>query len=285
MLMYFARMDSTVFRTRLMRFSAICLSIWALSTNVQADDNVVTTAATKSENDDKPSIDEAHPLYKLLEVAYKARKALENVGDYQCTFTKREMLKSKLLRTTMQLKHRETPFSVYLKFMDLNEGREVIYVEGLNNNNMLVHEAGVKSILGTFNIPPKSSDALAENRYPVTSIGLKNMIDTVIRQWENEGKFGGIKTVKRPNSKWPSGEICTVYEVVHEQYKEFKFHTTRLHIDDKTGIAIGVEQLAFRGKNEKEQQVAEEYFYSQLKTNLKFTDIDFDPKNSKYAFR
>ncbi|WP_010583621.1 DUF1571 domain-containing protein [Schlesneria paludicola] len=277
-------MHSISIRTKLLMFVAVAfnataLPIWA------ADEEVLPTAATKSDETEKPPIDETHPLYKLLEVAYKSRNALDDVKDYKCVFSKREVVRGKMIKTSMNLKFREDPFSVYLKFIDLNAGREVIYVKGQNENNMLVHEAGVKSFLGTFKIVPTGPDAMAENKYPVTQIGLKNMLATVIKQWEAEGKFSGIKTQLRPTSKLPSGEVCTVYEAIHtQQFKEFKFHTTRLFVSDETGIAIGVQQLGFPGKNDKEPPVVEEYFYSQLQANLKLTDADFNPKNPGYAF-
>src|SRR4051794_27418176 len=105
------------------------------------------------------------------------------------------MLKNnKLLSSTVQMKFREKPFSVYLNFVapDPNAGREVIYVKGRNNNLLLDHEGGLKSALGTFKLDPTGPDALAENKYPITSIGMKLMIDTVIKNWEAEGKFDGI---------------------------------------------------------------------------------------------
>ena len=115
---------------------------------------------------------------------------------------------------------------------------------------------------------------------------MKNLLTTVIKQWGLEGKYGGITTQMRPNSKLPTGEVCTVYEAIHaEPFKEFKFHTTRLWIDVATGLPIGVQQLAFPGKSDKEPPVVEEYFYSNIKTNLKLSDNDFDKNNSSYAFK
>lgn len=265
---------------------AICLSCVIAPSLVFGQDNSVKTVAVKSTDEKKPAIDERHPLYKLLEVADKSRRQIENVDDYECIFTKRELVGRKEYKTTMKMKFRQKPFSVYLKYLDLNAGREVIYVEGQNSDNLLVHEAGIKSVLGTFELPPKGKDAMAENRHPVTQIGLKSLLNTVIKQWEDEGKYGGITTQMRPDSKLPSGEICTVYEAIHSQpFKEFKFHTTRLWIDDNTGLAIGVQQLGFPTKGDTEPPVIEEYFYSKLKTNLKLTDSDFDKNNPNYAFK
>jgi hypothetical protein len=58
-----------------------------------------------------------------------------------------------------------------------------------------------------------------------------------------------------------------------------------LWIEDKTGLAIGVQQLGFPGKNDREPPIVEEYFYSDLKVNRKLTDADFDKNNKNYSFR
>jgi hypothetical protein len=263
------------------------LSGLALPTTGWSQQDVVQTS-TKSEIDEKPSIDESHPLYKILLVAYKAKKELSEVDDYHCIFLKKEVLKNnKLVKSKMEMKFREKPFSVYLKFdpKDPNANREVLFVQGQNGNNLLVHEGGLASALGTFTIAPLSKDALAENKYPITNIGMRKLLDQLIKQFEAEGKFDGIKTQVRKDSRLPSGEKCSVYEAIHERFNQFKFHISRLYIDDDTGLAIGVQQFGFPDKNAKEPPLVEEYFYTQLKTNVKLTDADFDPKNPKYAFK
>jgi Protein of unknown function (DUF1571) len=246
----------------------------------------VKAVASKGTPENQPAADEAHPLYIPLQMAYQAKEPLSEIRDYECVFTKRELIGKKLVKTSMRLKFRDEPFSVYLKFLDTNAGREVLYVKGQNNNNLLVREAGIKALVGVVTLSPTGPDAMTENRHPVSSIGMKEMLNMVIKQWEAEAKFGGTTTQKRPDSKLPTGEICTVYESVHEKpYKDFKFHTTRLWIDDKSGLAIGVQQLGFPGKNDKEPPTVEEYFYSDLKLNRNLTDADFDKSNKSYSFR
>ena len=246
--------------------------------------SVVSTDSAASELP-KPPIDEAHPLYLPLQEAYKAREALKALKEYEADFVKRELLGRRLQATTMKLKLREEPFSVYLKFMDASAGREVIYFHGRNNNQLLIHEAGLKSLAGTVFRAPNAADVMAENRYPVTMIGLKSMLEKVIKQWEDEGKFGEVKTQKYPSAKLPSGEVCIAYESLHPTPRnQFKFHITRLWIETQTGLAIRVEQLGFPQKNDKAPPVIEEYTYANLKANAKLTDIDFDRTNRAYAF-
>lgn len=232
-----------------------------------------------------PPIDEKHPLYLPLVEAYKARAALEDVKDYEAEFTKRELIGRRLVKTTMAMKVREQPFSVYLKFLDAHAGREVIYVEGQNQNNIVVHEVGIRAIVGTLSLPPTGPDAMTDNKYPVTMIGMRTLIDKIIKQWETEGKLGEIKTQKYPNAKLPSGEDCIAYESMHPTPRnQFPFHITRLWIEKKTGLPIRVEQLGFPTKNSKSPPIVEEYTYGKIKTNVPLGDRDFDPKNPRYAF-
>lgn len=244
-----------------------------------------TTAVGSAQDLPVPPIDSEHPLYVPLQEAYKAREALSAIKDYQAEFTKRELIGRKVLKTTMSLKVRQEPFSVYLKFLDLNAGREVIYVEGRNKNNLLVHEGGIKSFVGTLSLSPTGPDAMSDNRYPVTMIGLETMLDKVITQWEAEGKLGEVKTQKYPSAKLPSGEECVAYESLHPVPRtQFKFHITRLWIEKKTGLAVRVEQHGFPQAGSKSPPIIEEYTYSKIKSNIPLTDRDFDTRNPSYAF-
>ncbi len=237
-----------------------------------------------------PPVDEKHPLYLPLLEAYKAREVLKGVKDYEALFTKRELIGRRLQATTMHLKLRQEPFSVYLKFQGANAGREVIFVEGRNKDkqnrdNLFVHEVGIRAIVGTLSLLPDGPQAMDGNRYPVTMIGMKSLLDKIIKQWEAEGKLGEIKAQKYPEAKLPSGEDCVAYESMHPAPRnQFPFHITRLWIDKKTGMPIRVEQLGFPQQGDKTPPVIEEYTYSKIRTNVPLADVDFSIKNPSYAF-
>jgi len=254
--------------------------------STEPDSKGTKTDSNKDSPSEKPSISEDHPLYLPLVEAYKARLALKDVKSYEAVFVKRELIRSKLQKTSMNLKLREDPFSFYLKFLDQNAGREVIYVEGQNKNQLVIHEAGLKSLAGTVFRTPNAPDVMAENRYPADMVGLKKMINKVISQWEEEGKYAEVKTQKRPNSKLATGEECVVYESIHlTPRKQFKFHITRLWIEEKSGLAIRVDQLGFPQNGQKEPPILEEYTYGKLKLDSNLTNRDFDPKNPSYQYQ
>lgn len=231
-------------------------------------------------------IDPQHPLAQPLEHAYKAREALQGVRDYTAIFSKQEMIGQQLKKTSMNLKFREEPFSVYMQFGKPYEGREVIYVAGANKNMLLAHDTGVRAVIGgTVSLDPEGTQAMEDNRYPITMIGLRNMLDRIINQWEAEGKFGETNVRYFPNAKLGADVACKVIESSHPQpRKQFKFQMTRLYIDKATGIAIRVEQYGFPPRGEKSSPLVEEYTYMSLKTNVGLTDTDFDTKNPNYAF-
>jgi hypothetical protein len=124
---------------------------------------------------------------------------------------------------------------------------------------------------------------MENNKYPVTMIGMKNMLDRIIAQWEKEGKFGETEVRYFPDAKL--GDIeCMVIESSHlQQRDQFKFHKTMLYIEDKSQLPIRVEQYAFPDKRDKTAPKVEEYTYSQIKMNIGLRDKDFDQTNPSYA--
>ncbi|MDZ4689646.1 MAG: DUF1571 domain-containing protein [Planctomycetaceae bacterium] len=229
-------------------------------------------------------VDPQHPLAPALEHAYAARQKLAGVTDYEALFSKQELIGRRLRATSMKMKVREQPFSVYLHYVTAHPGREVIYVAGRNNGLLLAHEAGLKSIAGTVPLAPDSEDAMDGNKYPVTMIGMKNLLEQIITQWEAEAQFGESNVQYRPDSKL-GGMPCKVIETSHPQpRKQFKFQMTRLFIDEQTGLPIRVEQYAFPQTEGGKPPMIEEYTYTKIRVNIGLTDRDFDPANPNYAF-
>lgn len=226
----------------------------------------------------------SHPLVPALQRVYAAREAVSQLKDYEAVFLKREYLGGKLQKTTTQLKVREEPFSVYMKFVEPNAGREVIYVNGRNEGKLLVHETGFKSLVGTLALDIKSPDVMSENRYPVTMVGLKNLVATVIKQWESEARYGEVDVLYRPKNRLGEQE-CEVIETSHPKKRnQFPFQLTRVWIDKATNYVIRVEQFDFPTKEGAEPALSEEYTYVRIKPNVGLTDRDFDKRNPAYAF-
>lgn len=225
-----------------------------------------------------------HPLTPAIAAARESLESLKGVKDYSAVFSKKERMKDRVIHTQMEMKFREAPFSVYLKFVDLHAGREVIYVDGKNKGKFLVHEDGFKALIGTLQFLPTSADAMEENRYPITKVGMRNMVEIIIDQWEQELKHGETEVRNYPNAKVGETE-CRMIESSHTQQRShYKFQKTCLYIDKKTNLPVRVEQYGFPAAAGQSAPLQEEYTYSKLRINVGLTDRDFDPKNKDYKF-
>jgi hypothetical protein len=225
-----------------------------------------------------------HPLIPALNHARLSLEKAEALSAYEVTFTKREVVGRNLINQQIRMKVRHEPFSVYMLFEKPHEGREVIYVDGRNNNNLLVHETGIASLIGTLELAPTGSQAMSENRYPITRAGMANMVRAVIEQWEGETKYGETEVKYFKDGK--VGEFtCRVIESSHPQpRKQFKFHRTRLWIDEASGLAVRVQQAGFPAVAGAEAPIIEDYTFSRIRKDVKLTDRDFDTRNPDYRF-
>lgn len=226
----------------------------------------------------------SHPLMPALRLANDSLTALEGVKDYRATFIKREQIGRKLLDSRMELKLREDPFSVYLKFQQPHAGREVIYVQGQNDNRMLVHETGFASLVGTLALDVDGSYALEENRYPLSMIGLRHMVTKLMEQWLRETEMDGITVNYYPNAH--IGQLpCKAIETSHRRQRPgVKFQMFRLYVASETSYPVRLQSYDFPQGRETEPPLVEDYLYTDLAVNVGLADIDFSTKNPKYRF-
>ena len=144
---------------------------------------------------------QVHPLIPAIAMAKTALAKVDTLADYEGTLTKRELIGNNVSTQMMQIRVREKPFAVYLKYFAPNEGREVIFDSEQDQTNLLVHEgAGLKSLVGTLAMPINDPRVMAESRHPVSDLGLKRLVQLVIEQWEIESKFGEVDVKYYPNA-------------------------------------------------------------------------------------
>src|SRR5205807_5329999 len=119
------------------------------------------------ESDKKAETDGPYPrtLSELIQWAEPSRAALKDVKDYTAVFTKKEVVKGRMVTQVMDVKFRAKPFSVYFKYRSGAEaGRQAIFVEGKFGNKLVVKEVGVNALAGTMYLVLDSPLVMAENR-------------------------------------------------------------------------------------------------------------------------
>lgn len=247
-----------------------------LGQSVQADETLVAAAVKSGEA--------AGVLMPALRQAREIQTSLKKVKDYTATFYKDEQVGKNRVTQKMSIKLREAPLSVYLRFQKDIDGREVLFVEGKNDGKALIHGSGLEALVGTLKLAPDNKRVMDENRYPLNMIGLTNMINKLVKQWETDLDSTDITVKLFPNAKVATVE-CKVFESTRAKKSvEGQFHITRLYVDKATSLPVRVEQFDFPAKAGDQPVILEQYTYLDLKTNVGLTDADFDPKNKSYKF-
>ncbi len=237
-----------------------------------------------------------HPLNRALERAREGLAHIEqNVQDYTATIIKRERINGTLREHEFmfaKIRNRKTengkvtvPFAVYLKFLkpDSIKGREVIWVEGANDNKLVAHESGLLGFK-RFYLPAEGMLAMMGQRYPIMEIGVQNLIEQLIIQGERDLQYGECE-VKFFKGAKVDNYSCTLIEVLHPVRRDhFTFYRAQIFIDDTLGVPVRYAAWTWPTEPGGEPVLEEEYTYRNIQLNVGLTDMDFDPDNPAYAF-
>ncbi len=206
--------------------------------------------------------------------------------DYSAVFHKRERIDGKLIRPhVMNMRVRTEPYSVYIKFVAPDPGREAIYQPSRNGGKIVYHDIGLgRLIAGTMLLDPHGSLAMDENRHPISDAGIGNLIDMVRDRWEAELEpVESVLTIHEHARV--ADRACTMIEATHPRVsRSYSFHKVKVYIDHELGLPIRFEAYDWPKSAGAEPKLVEEYTYSDLKTDIGLGDADFDAANPHYAF-
>ncbi|HZN33679.1 MAG TPA: DUF1571 domain-containing protein [Pirellulaceae bacterium] len=275
-----------------------------LAGGLSAQDGLKEPVYRVSKANDVPAVPmaERHPLDPALDMARDAVTLIQrDIVDYTATIVKRERIKGVLGEYEfMQAKIRnrkvvdgklDKPLSVYLKFVKPADiaGREVVWVEGQNNNKLRAHEGGLKGkLLPTVWLDPDSALAMRGQLHPIYDVGIENLVTKLIERGEREKKYGECEVTFTPGAKI-NGRLCTVLRVIHPtQRPHFEFHKAEIFIDDQMKIPLRYAAFYWPVKTGEELPVLEEYTYLDVKLGLVgsplLQDADFNSENPSYNF-
>jgi Protein of unknown function (DUF1571) len=228
-----------------------------------------------------------HPLAPAIRVCKASLEEIDrNVRDYSCTLIKRERVDGALgEHQHIFLKVRHEPFSVYMRFLKPFAGREVAYVDGQNNNEMVVLEAGLKrSLLGKMNLDPKGALAMRGQKHPITRVGIRNLTAELIRRMEADLKYAECEVTTKAEKI--GNRPVTLVQAVHPIPRQnFDAHIARVFFDNELGIPIHYDSYLWPQQPGGEPPLEETFTYTNLKVNNGFTARDFDAYNNPEIFQ
>ena len=122
---------------------------------------------------------------------------------------------------------------------------------------------------------------MRNQRYPLTEIGLLNLVRRLAEVAEQDVKFGECD-VKFFKGAKINGRSCTLLQVTHPlPRRNFRFHLARVFVDDEFNVPIRYESYAWPREPGATPELIEEYTYVNIKLNNGFTDADFSPEESE----
>jgi hypothetical protein len=216
------------------------------------------------------------------------REWLAKRTDYTATFYKQERLHGQLTpRNQIYVKIRHAPFSVYMRWVAPNAGRELIYQQGANDNCLLVHEgSGLASFLvPVLRVDPHSELAMSKSRHPVTDIGLLNLIDRLLKYRRND--LDNPKVRVSMCEAAVDDRPCYQFQFTYpENDGQAHYHKVIVCIDRDLRLPVWCRTYDWpTDEHPDEPDLLEDYIYSDIQFNQALDDLAFDHQNPDYGYR
>jgi hypothetical protein len=206
-------------------------------------------------------------------------KSYAAIDSYTAIFHKQERIDGELREEeTISLKFKK-PFKVYMKWIKApHKGREALYAEGSNKNQVRVHEAGILGLV-TVNLDPNGRQAMQGNRHPITDTGLGNLVK-VLGENVIKGLAAGELEFKDYGEDIVYGRKTQKIKLVLPKVKAKDYYCCRavIHVDLEATVPIKVQIF------DRDDLLIENYGFENLNLKAGLTDADFDPRNPAYKF-
>lgn len=224
-----------------------------------------------------PVLAEQSKLFGLLE---RMERGYANVRDYTALFHRRERVDGEWQPEEVSFLRFQKPFKVYMRWVSgPPEGREALYVEGANNNKVIVHEARGFSRFFSFLLDPGGRRILEDSRYPFTEIGIGRLIERIGRDARRAWTRGELQLVDRGRTRVEGREVRQIEGILPQDRRAgYASYRMVLKIDETNGLPIQASLYDW------DNLIVGEYTYSDLQLNPGLKEIDFDPSNPAYQF-
>jgi len=233
-----------------------------------------------------------HPLMPVLRWAERERPNIAAIRDYTALMQKQENIGGTIQEAqVLEVKVRHEPFSVYIRFRypPRLSGQQAIFVEGQNDDRVVGHGVGIERAFGTQRLEPNSFLAMRGQKYPITEMGLLNLVDRLLEVGSRDAQLPGeVEVMYFEDVRFGSGDaarMCTVIQVTHRtRHPQHMFHIARIFVDNELNLPIRYESFDWPRREGEAPQLIEVYTYMNLRLNVGLTDLDFDPANPAYNF-
>ncbi|MBI5124805.1 MAG: DUF1571 domain-containing protein [Planctomycetes bacterium] len=222
---------------------------------------------------------QAH-LEEASELLTKAKDSYANLQDYTAEIHKQVHIHGELDIDECSLIKFQKPFKVYLKWITgKNDGKELLYVEGQNDNKVIVRKK-VFGINKTLELAPDGFWIRRASKYPITDAGFAGIISRSYKQFEEARKNNDIMAVSCSTEEINGRPTHKVAFAVspHGRHNGYQCRSAEEYFDAEHFMPVKVTFWLW------ENDEVESLTFSNVKLNVGLSDKDFDRKNEEYHF-
>jgi outer membrane lipoprotein-sorting protein len=209
----------------------------------------------------------------------QASVSLDRTESYTAVFHKQERVKGWLKTEEIVYLKFKKPFKVYMKWIeDPGKGREILYVDGWNDNRILVRDPGFLGVV-IMNLRPQGPLAIKGSRHPITEAGLEHLVK-MFGDNIRKGLRSKELECRRGTEGMVYGRKTQSLELVFPRDPKVGYYCYRsiISLDIEKRVPIRVQVFDW------EDRLIEDYGYENLTLSAGLTEADFDPRNPKYKF-
>jgi len=203
------------------------------------------------------------------ELIFEMKEGYKNLKDYRATFIKQEKIGNKLREEESIFFIFKRPFKVRMKWLTGgNKGREALYVEGENNNKLIVKMTGlIGAFLKLVTLDPEGAFAKGKSGRSIKQAGIGNMAASLITFTRNALNLGHATLKLLEEEKVDGREVYVVERILPAD--KYDTPKTYIYIDKELKVPLQVERYG------KEGELIERYAYHDLKINQDISDTEF----------
>ena len=227
----------------------------------------------------------AHNLTHMVELAKADHISLikwamanydKTIRDYAGVLHKQERINGLLKKPEKILFwFREAPYSVVMKWKE-NAGRidKLLYVEGQNNNKMIVHPTGTFAWLKSVKRKPRCKDATKTSLRTCDEFGFYKSLESVLKMYKLAEVENRLQ-MKYLGKTVISGRQCITVEAKLDAKQNYPRAKIVMSFDCENALPLS---LTYYDRDDK---VLSKYHFTDLKLNMKIDDKTFKPDTHK----
>ena len=225
-----------------------------------------------------PGLAAADAAAAALALVEQMERAYAPITSYTARFVRQEWIGGELRPPEEVLLKWQRPGRIYMRWVaGPPKGREILFVPGRHDGNVLIREPGMLTRLFTVVTAPGSPDVMKQSRHPITDVGFGHLIELIGETVRRAVRRGELTVIEHETAA-PAGKRVVEVRLPRDPRQGYYCYRAVVTVDGETRLPVAVTV------HDWDDRLVERYEYRDLVLNASLTDADFDPANATYGF-